>query len=60
MDSKCWWNRDFEVSSRNWEDEEIEEEDEINGKSESTIFFAVITFVIFSFPFVLSHLHLFN
>lgn len=40
MDSKCWWNRDFEARSRNWEDEEIELKDEIYGNSVSDLIFA--------------------
>jgi hypothetical protein len=39
MDSKCWWNSNFESQSRNWEHEAIEQIDEVNGKSESKIIF---------------------
>lgn len=41
MDSKCWWNGNFEISSRNWEHEAIEEIDEKNGKSQNNIIFTV-------------------
>jgi len=39
MDSKCWWNKDFEARSRNWEDEEIDVNDEIEGQSVNDVIF---------------------
>jgi hypothetical protein len=47
MDSKCWWNRDFEARSRNWEDEEIETKDEINGPSVNETLFTVFAICLF-------------